>query len=125
MAARTRGPSKQPPSPVESHPKSLESTATSTEPRITPAKPSKILLFSLSLFYLIFYHYRIETKLKQSILIDASPSFDGFFVTLMMILVASRYVIRRNLFGYDINKKGTPQGHQSVSCFFYVVHFLV
>lgn len=27
-----------------------------------------------------------------------------------MIPVASRYVSRRNLFGYDINKKGTPQG---------------
>jgi len=24
--------------------------------------------------------------------------------------VASKYVLKRNLFGYDINKKGTPQG---------------
>ena len=114
MAARKRGVPKQPPPPAESHPKSPESTATSTEPQITPAKPSKIVLFSLIFFlpyfYLIFYHYRIETELKQSILINASLSFAGFFVTLMMIPVASRYVIRRNLFGYDINKKGTPQG---------------
>ncbi|KAL0359581.1 UNVERIFIED_CONTAM: UDP-N-acetylglucosamine--dolichyl-phosphate N-acetylglucosaminephosphotransferase [Sesamum angustifolium] len=27
-----------------------------------------------------------------------------------MIPVASKYVLRRNLFGYDINKKGTPDG---------------
>lgn len=31
-----------------------------------------------------------------------------------MIPVASKYVLRRNLFGYDINKKGTPQGSVKV-----------
>ncbi|KAJ9556335.1 hypothetical protein OSB04_010949 [Centaurea solstitialis] len=115
MAARKRGVTKQSPPPAaESHLKSPESAVASTEPKITPAKPTKILFFSLIFFlpyfYLIFYHYRIETELKRSILINASLSFAGFFVTLMMIPVASRYVIRRNLFGYDINKKGTPQG---------------
>lgn len=114
MAARKRGASKQPPPPTESHPKTSESAATSTDPQITPSKPSKIIFFSSIFFlpylYLIFYHYRIETELKKSILINASLSFAGFFITLMMIPVASRYVLKRNLFGYDINKKGTPQG---------------
>nr|VDD07223.1 unnamed protein product [Brassica oleracea] len=27
-----------------------------------------------------------------------------------MIPVAARYVLRRNTFGFDINKRGTPQG---------------
>ncbi|KAI3825945.1 hypothetical protein L1987_07711 [Smallanthus sonchifolius] len=111
MAARKRGASKQPP---ESHSKSPEPVATSTDPHITSSKPSKILLFSLIFFlpylYLIFYHYTIEAELKKSILINASLSFAGFFLTLIMIPVASRYVLRRNLFGYDINKRGTPQG---------------
>lgn len=43
-------------------------------------------------------------------LINAVLSFGGFMVTLVMIPVASRYVLRRNLFGFDINKRGTPQG---------------
>ncbi|KAK9080848.1 hypothetical protein SSX86_000607 [Deinandra increscens subsp. villosa] len=119
MAARKRGASKQP--QAESHPKSTEfvaaaasSTSTYLPPQITSAKTSKILLFSLILiipyFYLIFYHYTIDTELKKSILINASLSFAGFILTLIMIPVASRYVLRRNMFGYDINKKGTPQG---------------
>ncbi|KAI3669529.1 hypothetical protein L6452_40765 [Arctium lappa] len=84
MGARKRGPSKQPlPPAVESNPKSSESTTTSTEPQITLAKPSKILLFSLFRCLL------------------CNPNDDS---------VASRYVIRRNLFGYNINKRGTPQG---------------
>ncbi|XP_075503310.1 uncharacterized protein LOC142540803 isoform X3 [Primulina tabacum] len=36
--------------------------------------------------------------------------FLGFCVTAFMIPVASKYVLRRNLFGYDINKKDTPEG---------------
>ncbi|KAJ9555952.1 hypothetical protein OSB04_010566 [Centaurea solstitialis] len=111
MAARKRvGVPKQPPPPAaESHPKSPEPAVASTEPKIAPAKPSKILLFSsiffLPYFYLIFYHYRIDQA------IDRYQCVTQFrWILLMMIPVASRYVIRRNLFGYDINKKGTPQG---------------
>ncbi|XP_024187307.1 UDP-N-acetylglucosamine--dolichyl-phosphate N-acetylglucosaminephosphotransferase isoform X1 [Rosa chinensis] len=53
---------------------------------------------------------KIEQELRNSILINAALSLAAFFVTVKMIPVASRYVLRRNLFGYDINKKGTPQG---------------
>lgn len=41
-------------------------------------------------------------------------SLVGFFVTVRMIPVASRYVLKRSLFGFDINKKGTPQGNVKV-----------
>ncbi|CAB4286560.1 unnamed protein product [Prunus armeniaca] len=85
-----------------------------TEPPIAPPKSGVILkltlFFSVPYFYLIFYHYKIEHELRKSILINAALSLAGFFVTVKMIPVASRYVLRRNLFGYDINKKGTPQG---------------
>lgn len=87
---------------------------TSTDPPIAPPKSGAILKLSLFFlvpyFYLIFRHYKIESELKKSILINAALSLAGYFVTVKMIPVASKYVLRRNLFGYDINKKGTPQG---------------
>ncbi|KAJ8449812.1 hypothetical protein Cgig2_001468 [Carnegiea gigantea] len=96
--------------PQKSAPTSIE------DPKITisPSKWTKILcLLSLLLLpyaYLLFFHFQIEAQLKRSILINAALSAAGFFVTVKLIPVASRYVLRRNLFGYDINKKGTPQG---------------
>ncbi|CAB4292225.1 unnamed protein product [Prunus armeniaca] len=85
-----------------------------TDPPIAPPKSGVILkltlFFSIPYFYLIFYHCKIEHELRKSILINAALSLAGFFVTVKMIPVASRYILRRNLFGYDINKKGTPQG---------------
>ncbi|VFQ78527.1 unnamed protein product [Cuscuta campestris] len=84
------------------------------EPKITPSKTSFVLkcsgIFAIPYFYLIFYHYRIEPELRRSIAINAAISLVGYFLTLGIIPVASKYVIRRNLFGYDINKRGTPQG---------------
>ncbi|KAK6791256.1 hypothetical protein RDI58_010337 [Solanum bulbocastanum] len=106
----------QPESSVNTEkPKSGDS---SLEPPIAPAKVYLIfkisLIFLIPYFYLIFYHYKIESELRRSILINAIVSLIGFFVTVTMIPVASKYVLRRNLFGYDINKKGTPQGSVKV-----------
>ncbi|GFQ07669.1 UDP-n-acetylglucosamine--dolichyl-phosphate n-acetylglucosaminephosphotransferase [Phtheirospermum japonicum] len=85
-----------------------------TDPQIRHAKFATILKFSLVFaipyFYLILSHYSIDYELKKSILISAFVSIIGFFITVNMIPVASKYVSRRNLFGYDINKKGTPDG---------------
>lgn len=84
------------------------------DPPLRPAKLSTILkffaVFSIPYFYLIFSRYNIDYELKKSILINAFVSALGFFVTISMIPVASKYVLRRNLFGYDINKRGTPEG---------------
>ncbi|KAI5560349.1 hypothetical protein BDE02_16G041400 [Populus trichocarpa] len=80
------------------------------------APPKKGFIFKLSLllvapyFYLLLFHYQIQHDLIKPILINAGLSLVGFFLTVKMIPVASKYVLRRNLFGYDINKKGTPQG---------------
>ncbi|RZC25704.1 UDP-N-acetylglucosamine--dolichyl-phosphate N-acetylglucosaminephosphotransferase isoform B [Glycine soja] len=118
MGARKRLSSSEPPS--SSPPATNENTNTNTtaKPTITdpPIAPPKWgLLLKLSLFllpylYLLFHHYPIEPELRSSILINAGMSLAGLFVTVKMIPVASRYVQKRNLFGYDINKKGTPQG---------------
>ncbi|KAA8517375.1 hypothetical protein F0562_017668 [Nyssa sinensis] len=118
MAARKRASSDasiKAPAATETQHKSQATPANSTtDPPIAPSKAGYILKFSLLFFipyfYLIFSHYKIEAELKRSILINALLSYAGFSATLIMIPVASRYVLRRNLFGYDINKKGTPQG---------------
>lgn len=111
MTSRRRAPAKETlVEPQKSAPTSVE------DPKITisPSKWTKILCLSSLLFlpyaYLLFFHFQIEAQLKRSILINAALSAAGFFVTVKLIPVASRYVLRRNLFGYDINKKGTPQG---------------
>ncbi|KAL6997556.1 UDP-N-acetylglucosamine--dolichyl-phosphate [Sarracenia purpurea var. burkii] len=126
MAARKRATSEArvtavPPPSTGAQTKSEEKTAGAnpiTDPPIAPSKAGKILkvslIFFIPYFYLIFYHYNIEPDLKRSIITNAILSAAGFFVTLTMIPVASRYVLRRNLFGYDINKKGTPQGSVKV-----------
>ncbi|KAL5546438.1 hypothetical protein UlMin_006125 [Ulmus minor] len=115
MAARKRASAdsstqRQPKETTQSKPQQPNSP----DPPIAPPKSSVILklsvFFLLPYFYLIFFHYKIENELKKSILINAGLSLAGYFVTVKLIPVASRYVLRRNLFGYDINKKGTPQG---------------
>ncbi|KAK7355217.1 hypothetical protein VNO80_14467 [Phaseolus coccineus] len=88
-----------------------------TDPPIAPPKWGillKLSLLALPYLYLLFYYYPIEPELRRSILINAGMSLAGLFVTVKMIPVASRYVQKRNLFGYDINKKGTPQGNVKV-----------
>lgn len=87
------------------------------DPPIAPPKWGfllKLSLFSIPYFYLIFFHFTIDSHLRRSIIINAGLSLAAFFATVRMIPVASRYVLKRNLFGYDINKKGTPQGNIKV-----------
>ncbi|KAF5473237.1 hypothetical protein F2P56_009862 [Juglans regia] len=89
---------------------------TPTEPPTAPLNSKSGFILKLSLLllspylYLIFHHYKIDRDLKKSILVNAGVSLAGFFVTRKMIPVASKYVLRRNLFGYDINKRGTYGG---------------
>lgn len=122
MTVRKRASSETTAAAAAQQPKSQETTtatsATTTDPPIAPPKSGTILKLSLLLIipyaYLILFHYRVDADLKRSILINAGLSLAGFFVTRTMIPVASSYVIRRSLFGYDINKKGTPQGSVKV-----------
>lgn len=113
MTARKR--TQSTPTPDQSAPQTTSSPPSSS-PIISPSKLTQTLavslIFIVPYLYLIFYHYseHIEADLKRSILINALLSFAGFLLTISLIPVASRYVLRRNMFGYDINKKGTPRG---------------
>ncbi|KAJ6813242.1 UDP-N-acetylglucosamine--dolichyl-phosphate N-acetylglucosaminephosphotransferase-like [Iris pallida] len=88
--------------------------ASDPDPPLAPPKLGFVLPLSAALFlpffYLLFFHYQIDAELRRSIAISAAMSIAGFVVTVRLIPVAARYVLRRNLFGYDINKKGTPLG---------------
>ncbi|MBA0650784.1 hypothetical protein Goklo_018166, partial [Gossypium klotzschianum] len=111
MAARKRASAADTkPSP----PPQTQETTTQIDPPIASPKKALIfkfcLFFSIPYFYLLYQHYTIEQELRRSILINASLCVTGFFLTQRMIPVASRYVLKRGLFGFDINKKGTPQG---------------
>ena len=137
MAARKRA-STATTTATERKPKSQNPTITNSNdssqtPPTAPlkSKTSFILKFSFLLlapyFYFIFCHYNIDRDLRRSILINAVVSLVGFFVTVKIIPVASRYVLKRNLFGYDINKKGTPGGTLRVwvFCSLLVVFFFL
>lgn len=86
--------------------------------RLAPPKLRVIFVISSLLcslyLYLLCFHYNVDSELKRPILINAGLSLVGFFVTLKLIPVAARYVLRRNMFGFDINKRGTPQGDVKV-----------
>ncbi|CAF2365868.1 unnamed protein product [Brassica napus] len=113
MAARKR------PSPTsistESDPTDQKTTHNTSDNafHLPPLKLGSIFVISTLLcslhLYLLCFHYKVETQLKHSILINAALSLVGFFVTLKMIHAAARYVLRRNTFRFDINKSGTPQ----------------
>jgi UDP-N-acetylglucosamine--dolichyl-phosphate N-acetylglucosaminephosphotransferase len=71
---------------------------------------SILALFFIPFFYLLFVYYPIESGLRRSISIGVAMSLGGFAITVRLIPVAARYLLRRNLYGYDINKRGTPEG---------------
>ncbi|KAJ4792350.1 UDP-N-acetylglucosamine--dolichyl-phosphate N-acetylglucosaminephosphotransferase [Rhynchospora pubera] len=75
---------------------------------------SVLALFLIPFFYLLFVHYQVESDLRYYISICVALSLVGFVFTVGLIPVATRYLLRRNMFGYDINKRGTPQGEVKV-----------
>ena len=123
-ATEQEKPKSQDPTTTATTTKTASTTTNSNEPPTAPLKSKTSFILKLSLlllapyFYLIFHHYNIDRDLKKSILINAVLSLIGFLVTVKIIPVASRYVLRRNLFGFDINKKGTPGGTLRVWVFF-------
>ncbi|CAL9782667.1 unnamed protein product [Musa acuminata subsp. burmannicoides] len=113
MATRRKPTSK--PSEIPPEVRSEEAKPPHPEaPSLAPPKFGLIIpvaaAFFLSFFYLVFVKYQIEPDLRRSIAINAAMSFGAFVLAVRMIPVAARYVLRRNLYGFDINKKGTPQG---------------
>lgn len=62
--------------------------------------PALTLLFAL----------RFDPGAQVSILINLAMSAAGFFLTVWLIPIVMPYMLRRNMFGYDINKRGSPGG---------------
>lgn len=75
---------------------------------------ASMLLFLAPFSYLAFVHYPLGSDLRKSILICGGLSLVGFLVVLGLIPVAARYLLRRRMFGYDINKRGLPTGEIQV-----------
>ncbi|KAH0924679.1 hypothetical protein HID58_016935, partial [Brassica napus] len=119
MAARKRpSPTSISTKPDTSDQKTTRNTPDNNVFHLSPPKLGSIFVISTLLcslhLYLLCFHYTVDAELKRSVLINAALSLVGFFVTLKMIPVAARYVLRRNMFGFDINKRGTPQGEVKV-----------
>lgn len=68
----------------------------------------------LTPYLLLLYFLPIDPGLMRSILINLAMSVAGFGGTLLLVPVASKYVLRRNMFGYDINKRGSAGGKVKV-----------
>ena len=116
MAAR-RKPSSiptKPPQISEPNEASKPKASSSDDPPLRPPKLGLILpasaVFFIPYFGFLYFYYDVEPSLRRSIAINAAMSFAGFIVVVRMIPLAAKYVLRRSLFGYDINKKDTPQG---------------
>lgn len=73
-----------------------------------------LALFLLTPYLSLLYLLPIERGLMRSILINLAMSVVGFGGTILLIPVASKYVLRRNMFGYDINKRGSAAGKVKV-----------
>jgi UDP-N-acetylglucosamine--dolichyl-phosphate N-acetylglucosaminephosphotransferase len=71
-------------------------------------------LFLAPFSYLAFVHYPLAADLRRSILICGAVSLAGLLVVLRLIPVAARYLLKRQMFGKDINKKGLPTGEIKV-----------
>ncbi|KAG8099177.1 hypothetical protein GUJ93_ZPchr0013g37765 [Zizania palustris] len=69
-----------------------------------------MVVFLAPFSYLAFVHYPLDADLRRSILICGAMSLAGFLVVLRLIPVAARYLLRRGMFGRDINKRGLPLG---------------
>ncbi|KAH7667073.1 Glycosyl transferase family 4 protein [Dioscorea alata] len=116
MAARRKSSSipAKPPQISEPNEAPKPKASSADDPPLRPPKLGLIVpasaLFFIPYFGFLYFYYDIEPSLRRSIAINAAMSLAGFVVVVRMIPVAAKYVSRRSLFGYDINKKGTPQG---------------
>lgn len=116
MAAKKRGKERDLNNQVEIKPESI-AVSESKPPEARPLSPpktsliAKISLFVLvPYFYLIFFHYNIPLEYKNSIAINGILSFIAFLATLYLIPVLPKPLLRRGIYGKDINKKGTALG---------------
>ena len=77
------------------------------------SKPWAVAFFGFLCLLPYLYYLSVldlDGGVRRAILINSAMSVVGLLSTLLLIPVASKYVLKRGLFGYDINKKGSPAG---------------
>lgn len=62
----------------------------------------------------VYTFFAVETIKLYSFLILASFSFLAFLLTLSLIPIFKLFNLKADLFGYDINKKGTELGEKKM-----------
>lgn len=80
-------------------------------------KPFRVALFSfLVLFFpvTLFFVLEIDWISRKAIMINFVMSVAAFLLTVRLIPYVIPYILRRNMFGYDLNKKGSPAGEVKV-----------
>lgn len=116
MAAKKRAKEQRPDSNlIEAKVESV--SVSESKPEARPLAPPKIsFIATISLFVLapyfslIFFHHNIPAEYKNSIAVNAILSFIAFLATLYLIPMLPKPLLRRGIFGKDINKKGTSLG---------------
>lgn len=78
------------------------------------SKLAVLTFLALSPYLLLLYFLPVDPGLMRSILTNLAMSVAGFVGVILLIPVASKYVLRRNMFGYDINKRGSAGGKVKV-----------
>jgi UDP-N-acetylglucosamine--dolichyl-phosphate N-acetylglucosaminephosphotransferase len=78
------------------------------------SKLTVLTFLALSPYLLLLYFLPVDPGLMRSILTNLAMSVAGFVGVILLIPVASKYVLRRNMFGYDINKRGSAGGKVKV-----------
>lgn len=85
----------------------------------TPSSPSLTIKYSAVIgfgllcllpYVYLFFVIELDADLRRAILINFAMSAVGLFATVSLIPIASKYVLKRNMFGYDLNKRGSPAG---------------
>ncbi|CAM6085587.1 unnamed protein product [Calypogeia fissa] len=82
------------------------------EPRLSFKTGTILLLGLLCLGPYLFFLFKSELdgEVRRAILINGVMSVGGFFLTVALVPVTARYLLRKSMFGLDINKKGTEAG---------------
>lgn len=82
---------------------------------MTPRHKTLTILAFSGLFFPTYAFFNLSTKdLQYSILASVLISYLGNLLTHTLIPSISRATLKANLFGYDINKKGTKDGEKRI-----------
>ena len=111
MTKRKAKPSKPSSSPEEE--KKLDNPSSPPPPPSLTSKHRVVAIFGFLCLLPYLYFLAVldlDSGVRRAILINSAMSIVGLLSTVLLIPVASKYVLKRGMFGYDINKRGSPGG---------------